>query len=234
MKKTAAVIMVLLAVTLAHPYCFTAWTTMTGAKTVAINPFFYVAPLGTGLDVSGDFVGGYGFSDNVDLYANLASLNLKSDFGSYSGSWVMPRYQVKENHILALQLGADADFKYFDIIPQYHYVKDQEAWVLEVNATAKFNTFDMGKPELGACIAPVYKLKKDVLYPFLEFNPTVTVGDGGGFDFTLAPGVWIGIPETPHQFSVSLQLSGIKDNNVSAGIYLWYWYSFTLGEKKAE
>jgi hypothetical protein len=234
MKKAVVITMVLLAFTLAHSYCFTAWTTMTGAKTVAINPFFYVQPLGTGLDVSGDFVAGYGFSDNVDLYANLASLNLKSDFGAYGGSWVMPRYQIKENHILALQLGADAEFENFDIIPQYHYVLDQEAWTLEVNATAAFNTADFGTPTFGGCIAPVYKLKKDVLYPFLEFNPEYTVGDGGGFDFSLAPGVWVGIPETPHQFAVSLQIFGLKDNDVSTGIYFWYWYSFTRGGGKAE
>ncbi|MFH0920656.1 MAG: hypothetical protein V1913_09860 [Fibrobacterota bacterium] len=232
MKRfSTAIALCLLSVSLAFGYCFTAWTTMTGAKTLAANPFFYLEPLGSGMDLNADIVGGYGFTDNMDLFVNLASLNLKSDPGAYGGSWLMPRYQIKENHILALQLGADANVEYFDIIPQYHYVMDRETWTLEVNALASFNTFDMGTPTFSACLAPVYKLSQDRFYPFLEVNPSYALGDNGGFDFNVAPGFWVGVPETPHQFAVSVPLYGIKDSDISAGIYVWYWYSLSLGKE---
>ena len=230
----------LIAASLSFPYSFSAWTSMTGANTFAVTPFFYFAPVGSAtedLDINADAVIGYGFTDKIDMFVNLATFNLKSDPGAYSNTWIMPRYDLGKNNIVAAQIGleqnANNDLKVYGG-PHYHFFWENDRCAMELNALALFHADSLIPTTASIYAAPVYKLLPNVLYPFFEVDPTYTFGSGGGLDFVLAPGIWIGIPNTPHQFSVSVPLSGIKDGNISAGIYAWYWASFSLGGEKKE
>jgi hypothetical protein len=205
---------------------------MTGAQTFTVTPFVYFTPIGSAgedMDISLNAVVGYGFTDRIDVFANLANLNLKSEPGAYGQSWVMPRYNLGKNNILALQVGvtqnANNDLNAFGG-PHYHFFWENNHWGAEFNAMAIFTMDTLASNSLYACAAPVYKLMPNILYPYVEFDPTYTLGDNGGFDFVIAPGLWFSIPDTPHQLSVSVPLSGIKDGSVGAGIYARYWFSF--------
>jgi hypothetical protein len=228
----------LIAVSLAFPYSFSAWTSMTGAKTFAITPFFYFAPVGSAtedMDINADAVVGYGFTDKIDMFVNIATVNLKSDPGAYSTTWIMPRYDLGGNNIVAAQIGleqdADNNLQVYGG-PHYHFFWENDRCAMEFNALALFHADSTAPTTASIYAAPVYKLLPNLLYPFVEVDPTYTFGDGGGLDFVLAPGLWIGIPGTPHQFSISVPISGIKDGSVSTGIYAWYWVSFSLGGGK--
>ncbi|MBL8025198.1 MAG: hypothetical protein JNL74_02235 [Fibrobacteres bacterium] len=230
-RKHAVAIFVIAVINLASGYSYMAWTSMTGEKTVAVNPFFYGSPLNSEFGLSTDLVAGYGFTPKLDLFANFASLSVVGDPGSYSGSWIMPRYDFGNSAIGALFIGmaknVDDELSLYGG-PQFHFFRENDNWALELNLSAMFYAEKNSDPLAGGTVAPVYKLVKQQLYLFAEFNPAYSFGDGGGFDFNIAPGLWLGIPETAHQFSLSIPLSGIKDGSVSAGINLWYWYSFSL------
>jgi len=202
-------------------YTYSAWTTMTGAKTFAINPFFYGAfsdMPGTGTDL----VAGYGFTDKFDLFINLSTLSPVKDF-SYGGSYIMPRYDFGNNNIIALQMGYDGNE--FAGGPQYHFVWDKEKFTLEANAAVTLYSSDMAAPYIFGTLGWVWKAVKDVLYPFVELNPSYQVGPDGGFDFVPAPGVWIGIPNTTHQFALSIRLNGVSSGSIDPGFGMWYWFS---------
>jgi len=215
--------LLLIAFSLSSAYTYSAWTSMTGAKTVAINPFVQ-----TSFDeidqVSTDLVAGYGFTDQFDLYVNIATLSPIKEF-SYAGSWVMPRYALSENKIIALQLGTDKEN--LTLSPQFHAFRDNGPFVLEFNAGLSTNSSDFAAGSLFATFGLVYKLSEEIMYPFIEVNPSYQYGgEEGVFDFTVDPGVWYGLKGTPHQIALSLPFSGIKDNAVSVGLHFWYWWSF--------
>ncbi len=237
----AGIITVIFSAAQLFSYSFSAWTSMTGAKTLAVSPFFYFSPIGSSgedMDISMDAVVGYGVSDKADVFLNLASLNLKSEPGSYGSSWIMPRYDFGNSNIGALQIGvtqdANNDLKTF-FGPHYHFFWENDKLAFELNALwlSKNNPLSSnGDAYAFGCISPVYKAIPKKLYPYIEVDPSYDFGDGLGFDFTLAPGLWVGIPDTPHQFSISVPIGGIKDSDVNFGIYAWYWWSFSFGGKE--
>jgi hypothetical protein len=213
----------------AFAYSFSAWTSMTGAKTFAVTPFFYI-PVPGASGTSLDACVGYGITDRVDLFANPANLSL-NPFG-YNGSWIMPRFAFDDNNVAALQMGYDGTDHWGG--PHYHFFWENDKLALEANALAIFNAGSFDAGYAFGCLAPVWKMIPGILHPYLEIDPTVRFDKT--YDVALAPGLWFGLPNTTHQISVSVPLSGLVDKikgtagaEIGVSIYAWYWYSFSLG-----
>ncbi|OGJ86974.1 MAG: hypothetical protein A2268_07115 [Candidatus Raymondbacteria bacterium RifOxyA12_full_50_37] len=202
-----------------NAYSFTAWTSMTGKKTLAINPFLY-KPLSPTDNLSMDLVAAYGLSENKDIFVNFASMYLHP--GTYASSWIMPRYNFGNNRTIALLVGSDGNNIFGG--PQFHFLKESERFAVEVNVNGTMNSvFDAGL--VSAVIAPVYKILPNVLHPYIEVDPSMDFT--GSFALALVPGCWIGIPSTRHQASIAVPLTNMAGNgDICVGITLWYWYAF--------
>jgi hypothetical protein len=233
---TGTIMAGLLAAASVSAFTYSAYTTMTGAKTFAINPFLYLDDFSDRGTSGADLVIAYGILDNFDIYADLAGfygLNGIPDVNPYYTSWVMPRFDFGNNNIAALQLGItlDADSKVqFFIGPQYHFYWENDVFALEANAMFYTpNNPNSANMWAGATIGPVWKAIPDILFPFIEVNPSYDFGDDatdGAFDITVAPGICLALPNTTNQLSISFPVSGLVAGEASAGIAAWYWISF--------
>lgn len=220
----------------ASSYTYSAYTTMTGAKTFALNPFLYMEDFSDRTTSGADLVIACGILDNLDVYANLAGfygLDAIPDADPYYSSWIMPRFDFGGNNIAALQMGItrDADGKaQFYIGPQYHFYWENDLFALEANAMFYTkNNPTTANPWAGATVGPVWKAIPDILFPYVEINPGYDFGDDstdGTFDLAVAPGICIAIPHTPHQFSISFPISGMVAGEATAGIAAWFWFGF--------
>jgi len=245
MRKTKTLILVaVLCAGLSVPsicsgYSFNLWGSMTGAKTLALNPFLYGA-IGP-FDATLDLVAGYGVSDRLDVYADLAGLYYDG-FGalSYSGSWVMPRFDLGANNILALSVGESFDSSTgaasFYLWPQYHFFWENDKFALEFNGGVNI---PLDAPETSSALlffAPVYKILDGTFHVFCEIDPSyIASGVDKGFDLTLLPGFWFGFGEEAlHQFSIGVSVGGWWNDGKLNGRpsytwNIWYWTTFSLG-----
>ncbi len=211
----------------AHAYSYTAWGAMTGAKTLAINPFFY-GPIKGGFGLNTDLVISYGFTSNFDVIADLASLSLYST-SRYMGSYIMPRFDLGKNNILALQLNVvNTDPLSYSVSPQYHffYENDTLAFELNLGATVPFSTPDTST--LSGVVVPVYKIVKGAFHLFFEIDPSYTLGNSGTFNLNLVPGVCILLAGGKHQICLGVPLSGVTSSSMGVGFGTWYWTTFSL------
>jgi len=217
-------------------YTYSAYTTMTGAKTFALNPFLYLEDFSDRATSGADLVIACGIRDRLDIYANLAGfygLNSIPAENPYYGSWIMPRFDFGGNNIAALQLGITLDednTARFYIGPQYHFFRENDACALEANALfySKNNPVT-ANAWAGATVGPVWKAIPDVLFPYVEINPEYDFGNDstdGTFDLTVAPGVCVAILNTKHQLSISFPVSGLATGEATAGVAAWFWFSF--------
>jgi hypothetical protein len=220
----------------ASAYTYSAYTSMTGAKTLALNPFLYLEDFSDRAASGADLVIAYGIRDNLDIYANLAGfygLNDIPDANPYYSSWIMPRIDFGKNNIAALQLGITLDDEgtaQFYAGPQYHFCWENDVFALEANAMFySKNNPTTANPWAGAIVGPVWKAVPEILFPYIEINPGYDFGDDsadGTFDLTVAPGICIAIPNTSHQFSISFPVSGLAAGEASVGFAGWCWISF--------
>ncbi|MBL8026008.1 MAG: hypothetical protein JNL74_06340 [Fibrobacteres bacterium] len=219
-------LLVLVASSLSFSYTYTNWTTMTGAKTIAVAPTIWGGAI-DGLGSSTlDLNTAFGFGDKVDVVLNLSKFEPLSDF-TWAGIEVMPRYALTDNFVLALKLGTD--FEALELSPQIHLCKELDKIVLELNAAIDLSTAsDFKEGYIWASHGVVYKMIPDIFYPFIEFNPYVSYGYfETEVNFSIDPGFWFGVKDTPHQFSLSLPISGFKSGEtISVGLNAWYWWSF--------
>jgi hypothetical protein len=222
-----AAVGLLLSARSAHSYSINAWGPMTGARTLALNPIFYGAfdPF----DFTTDIVVSYGVSDNIDVFVDVATLTITPDF-SYTGSWVMGRYDFGGSNIIAAQLG----FYSYDgstdpyLTPQYHFFREGDRFAWEINAGIEIPLTDAKNSSLFGIFAPVFKVIPDTLSVFVEVDPSYQFGDFEDFILSIVPGLCIGFAENKHQISVGLTIEDLTESEVGFSYAAWYWTSFSL------
>jgi hypothetical protein len=209
-------------------YSYNAWGTMTGARTLAVNPFFW-GPLKGGAGLTVDAVLLYGVTPRVDLIADIAEVSIAPTAG-YALSYLMPRFDLGKNNILALQLTmANSSPASFSVTPQYHFFAENDRLALEFNAGLTIPVSDPAASSVYAVIAPVLKIVPGTLHLFLEVDPSYNAFDGSGSSaLNLVPGVWLGLAGGKHQFSFGVPLSDATSGSAGVGYALWYWTTFAL------
>jgi hypothetical protein len=208
----------------ALPYSYTAWTGMTGAKTLAVNPFAY-GSFSPFKGVSIDTVLALGVTANFDILADLATVNI-ADPVSYGGSWILPRFDLGGANILGLQIGWDTSV--FTLIPQYHLFKENDRFAFEFNLGAKIPFADPLVVGLSAVVAPVLKIVPNLLDLFVEVDPGYTFSSPGTFSLNVVPGICLlWGPNSSNQVCAGLILSNVT-GTVSTGFGVWYWHPFSL------
>ncbi|MCX8029096.1 MAG: hypothetical protein N2712_03780 [Brevinematales bacterium] len=216
MKRTIIVLSILSILgTVGFSASFSAWVGMTGQGKFALNPFIY---LPTSFDsVSADLVIGYGFTDNIDILANLSSISLSGNGFNWSGAWIMPRYDFGKSdllpyNIVALQVG------YIGSILaslQYHtLIKPVDILGIELNL---IGTFITSTPELliSIIIAPVLNIVGP-LSIYFEFDPSF--GLSTGFGYTIIGGIDINLG--------NIGEISIGYNITSSTLVGWYFITF--------
>lgn len=211
-------------VSLSFCYTYTAWTTMTGNRTLAIAPTIWGGGISDFGSSTLDINTAFGIGERFDAIVNLSKISPLNDF-SWGGVEVMPRFALNESNVLALKIGTDFDNWSFS--PQYHLNKEFSKVVLELNAALDLSASDFSEGTVWASFGIVYKSIPDQFYPFLEFNPAKSYGTAAtAITFSIDPGFWFGIKETPHNWAISFPISGIKEKDISVGLNAWYWWSF--------
>jgi hypothetical protein len=210
------------------PYSFNAYNGITGKEVLSFSPAL-CCPLSPEFGAALDLITSYGFTSEFDIFADLANFNLAPEAG-YAFSWIMPRFEFLPGHIVGLQLQLNnSDLLSFNIIPQYHFFYESDAFALELNAAVNI---PINNPAsfitVGGIAAPVWKAVKDILYPFIEIDPSYAFGENGAFALNVVPGIWVGIPGTPHQFCLAFTLSDVTSGNPGYGVNLWYSVSLNL------
>jgi hypothetical protein len=203
-------------------YCNSAWTSMSGAHTLTVNPVIYDLQ---SRERSTDLMVGYGFTDNFEVFSTLANLSF-SPLAKYNDSWVMGRFALKPNHIFAAEFedGPDGWF----LSPQYHFFTESDRMAWEFNVVPVFSSKGVDGSSLSICFSPVYKLMPDVLYPFLEIDPSI--GFDGATGLAVAPGLWFAIPGTSQQITLSAPISKNEKGAVRLGLNFWWSWSLCLGK----
>jgi hypothetical protein len=217
----SAIIIALAAVS-SYPYSFDAYNGMTGSGVLNINPTFSFWSAG-GVDLQT----GYGFSDHFDMLANVADVTLYQATG-YNYSWIMPRYEFFSGNIAALQIQYSANPNFFALTPEYHffYENDNLALELNVNMFLPVNATNTTNNTLSIIAAPVWKAVPNILYCFVEVDPSWCFAQGTTLN--IVPGIWLGIPNTQHQFCLAATIGNVTSKPVSYSIDFWYSYSFNI------
>ena len=210
------------------PYSFNAFNGMTGKGTVSLAPTIS-CPISPAFGTAVDLIGSYGFTPNFDLFADAADFSLAPQAG-YAYSWIMPRFEFLPGNILGLQLQLNnSQPMSYGIAPQYHFFYENDGLALEFNGVFTYPVNNTNaSPAVSGILAPVWKAVKDILYPFIEIDPSYTFGNNSGFHLNIVPGFWIGIPDTPHQFCLAFTLSDVTSGAVGYGVSFWYSVSFGL------
>ena len=181
-------------------YSYGAWVGMTGAKTVAVNPFYSIAlsaPYAGAVTAKFD----YGFSDVADIMVDI------------SDKWVMPRYDLtggKSYLIAGLMLGAAPGLQLHGIYD------DQSMWAIEYNVAYSATAWDFSGSDLGAIIAPTLKLGDFGVWVEGDLNSIIT-----GFSFDMGAGIYINAGD--NQISIGVN-SILGTPNI--GAWLWAPFSF--------
>jgi hypothetical protein len=193
------------------------WTTMTGEKTLAINPFVYNNTSLVPFTLSADLVAWYGISPKVDVAVNLSTLNILTPF-SWGGFWVMPRVELAPNNILGITLGYTGSA--FAIKPEYHLIIYPEKGIFKFEGNLRVpitvGAASGATLDIQAVLVPILEFAKNKFAFFVEVNPYVKIVGVPRVDFSLPinPGVWFGFAEAKHQ--IALALTGI---GLSGGVF---------------
>lgn len=196
----------------AEAFGFNPWTGMTGEKTIAINPFFYLplSPVSFGFDT----VGWIGLSKKVDLAVNFTSFNTAAGWG---GFWVMPRVEIFPSGILGLTLGYNGAAPW--VQPEFDFVSYPETGIFNFEANLRVPiTFTAGATGLGvqAYLVPVLQFVKNSFAVFVEVNPGITILPATSFAMPINPGVWVAFGGGKHQFS--LAFTGMSVTSAGFGV----------------
>jgi hypothetical protein len=219
---TAVLILITAVYMKSYPYSLDAFNGMVGNGVISIQPELSY-PISPQSSIFIDPIGAYGFTDHFDVFADVAEINLSPAFG-YNNSWVMPRFEFLPGNIAGLQIGFNNTQPLsYDISPQYHFFYENDSLAFEFNALATIPINYSGSSNaLSAIIAPVWKCIKNIIHPFVEIDPTYAFdGSYSGLHLNIVPGIWFGIPDTPHQFCLALTLSDVT-RNFSYGVNFSY------------
>lgn len=208
-----------------HSYSFNLFNGMTGDGVLCITPTFSSA-LSSGTSVGLDMIASVGAGKNFDLVFDAAGLDLYPQ-AKYLTAWLMPRFDFGYNNILAVQFGFNNENPIaFNVFPQYHFFYENDNFAFELNTGVNIPLSSPDVSDFRLLTAPVWKALKDVLYVFVEIDPSYTLGTEGGFNLNINPGIWIGIPGTPHQFCVTALINNITSGAPEYGIGIWYNFLF--------
>jgi hypothetical protein len=205
MKRLSLGLMVLAAAVMAAPvmgsaYSYGAWVGMTGAKTVAVNPFYAISfsnPYAGTPTIKFD----YGFSDKFDVMFDI------------SDGWIMPRVDLLGNNLLiaAVQLGTAGPGL------QLHGFYDKaKMFALEYNLYTTTGGWNFSSFNMGAIIAPTLKLGDFGIWVEADLNNIIT-----GFGFDMGAGVYINVDKS--QISI-----GVNSILGSPNLGAWLWTPFGL------
>lgn len=233
-----------------HGYAFNPWTTITGDKTFAINPFFYTTFGSNSTTYSMDMLFQTGLSSNVDIFVDVASLTFITGSASnglnandtFTGAWVMPRIDIGSGIVLGLNVGYTPLGGYLQ--PEFHGFWEGDRFAFE--ATVKYQ-FLFNAPATGTTtsltmspqlfLAPVLKIVKDILNFYIEIDPSFSIPTAKGSSFSGAlnfvPGFWIALGGGSHQLSVAFTGIGLTYGSTTAfavnpGVGLWYYTKWGL------
>jgi hypothetical protein len=217
-------------------YSFSANAGMNGAGVFSVGPTltFSASP-----DVifNGEVVAQYGFLPNFDVVAGLVNADLYPQ-AAYLGSWIMPRYEIFQNHILALGMSASYDRSLgsvsFALSPQYHFIYEGDRFAFEVNVIASIPLSDPAGITFSAVIAPVWKAIPDILAFYLEIDPEYAPNAADPFTLMLVPGVDFLIPDSPHEFNLGVILGDLFSGSPTFGIGFSYTLTIPLFAEKEE
>ncbi len=187
---------------LGQAYSYNAWVGMTGAKTVAVNPFysFGIDSANTGSYLTGSvlFKFDYGFSDYADIML--------------TPTWIMPRFDLLKNNLLILgvQLGTAPAL-------QIHGFYDKmDLIAIEYNVYTVANDWSLSGFDVGAIVAPTLKLGNFGIWVEADFNSII-----GGFGFDMGAGIYINAGAN----QISLGVNSIL-GSPNIGGWLWAPFSF--------
>lgn len=228
-----------------HGYAFNPWTTITGDKTFAINPFFYTTFGSNQTKLSTDLLFQTGLSEKVDIFVDVASVdlatpssNVPSGAVTFTGAWVMPRIDIGSGIVLGLNLGYTPGGGF--IQPEFHGFWEGDRFAFEATVKYQF-LISTGTPSLTmnpqVFLAPVLKIVKDVLNFYVEVDPSFSIPTAKGSSFSGAlnfvPGFWIALGGGTHQLSVAFTGIGLTYGTTTAfavnpGVGLWYYTKWGL------
>lgn len=203
-------------------YSYTAFSVMTGEKTLALNPFLFFD--GTGM-VGNDLFVSYGITDNVDIWSNVTLL--KSSEGTDFDFSTMLRYDIGKSNIVALRVSQ------WYITPQYHFAIENDRFGFQANVAGQI-TFDNYKdPAIYAVLCPLVKfLNFDV---FVEVNPIYCMQEGDfanlsvrpeGFELDIVPGFGVALGQS--LFSISCPIYNVIDDATPT---FGMWWCCPVGSK---
>lgn len=210
MKNLYLVLMVLCAALLlstpgiTHTYSHNAWVGMTGARTLAVNPFYNIdlsAPYGSTFLAKFD----YGFTDQADIFIDVTS------------RWIMPRYDLSGNNLLIaglyLPTGSGPGI-------QLHGIYDEmENFAIEYNLALSTAAWDFSSPDLKLIVAPTLKLGDFGIWVEADLNSIIS-----SFDFDMGAGIYINAGDN----QISLGVNNILARGGSRNIGAWLWAPFTF------
>ncbi len=189
-------------------YSYNTIVGMTGANTVAINPFYSF-----GIDVNNTstlYKGSllaifeYGFSDKADIFVAPAA------------GWIMPRYDISGNNlaILGLMLGVGPGL-------QVHGIFDElDVFAFEYNVYLNTAAWDFSGINVGAFIAPTVKFGNFGIWVEGDFNYNTALTTGA-FTFDMGAGIFINAGDN----QISLGVNSIL-GSPNIGGWLWAPFSF--------
>ncbi|MBL8992558.1 MAG: hypothetical protein JNM63_04410 [Spirochaetia bacterium] len=232
-----------------HGYAFNPWTTITGDKTFAINPFFYTTVGSNSVVYSMDMLFQTGLSSNVDVFFNVATLGLTASTSngaagtpSYAGTWIMPRIDIGSGIVLGLNLGyAGTSGSYAYVQPEFHGFWETDIFAFEATVKYQFGALPnlIGTPASlqmtgSAFLAPVLKIAKDIFHIYLEIDPTIVIptakGSSTSFSLLFEPGLWFKLGGS-HQISIAWTGLGLTSGTFAATPSFGMWYYTTWGLK---
>jgi hypothetical protein len=198
--------MIMMTPQLGRAYSYNAWVGMTGAKTVAVNPFYSVG-IGKGTTYQGSFVGAldYGFSDKADIFID------------FTDGWLMPRYDLSGDNlaIVGLMLGSAASG--FGPGLQLHGIYDKaKMFAIEYNLDLSTAGWDFSGINMNAIVAPTLKLGNFGVWVEGDFNGLIS-----GFGFDMGAGIYVNVGDD----QISLGVNSIL-GSPNIGGWLWAPFSF--------
>lgn len=174
---------------------------MTGAKTVAVNPFYSVSPTAPYKgSVTAKF--DYGFSDVADIMVDI------------SDGWIMPRYDFTGGNSLligGLMLGSGGPG-----LQIHGFYDKQDMWAVEYNLAYSSAGWDFSGSDISAIVAPTLKLGDFGVWVEGDANTLLT-----SMAFDMGAGIYVNVGDNQISIGVNTLLS-----SPSVGAWLWAPFSF--------
>ena len=205
----------LLAVSFAFSYSFTAFPPMTGKDKVAVNPVIFADQKNSG---GTELFVYYGLTSKWDISASVLSCNGLSNFST------MVRYDLGKGLVGGLRGNASW------IIPQLSYCWENNRFIIQASASSQFTYDYSDKPALFGLVCPGYKFC-DWLNICCEVNPGYYLQDGDfanssvrekGFGIDVAPSIGLQIGNCT--FSIALPIYNVQ-KNPSRTFGAWFYFS---------